>query len=109
MRIKTFLGAILLALSFASPALSATDEECERFRRGNEAYNQGHYEMAIIEYRAAITLFGDHFAQAQYNTGVCHYKLGRKEESVKWYRAARTEPSVRSENGFQSGRKNIRR
>ena len=81
MRSKRFLSAILAVLSFVAPALGSSDEECERFRRGNEAYNHGHYEMAIIEYRAAITLFGDHFAQAQYNTGVCHYKLGRKTDA----------------------------
>src|SRR5262245_916159 len=94
MRNKTFIGAILVTLSILATALGATDEERERFRRGNEAYSRGHYQMAIIEYREALVLVGDHFTQAQYNIGICYYELGRKSDAVVWFRAA-----IKSRNG----------
>src|SRR5262245_36863274 len=94
MRNKTFIGAILVTLSFLVTALGATDEECERFRRGNEAYNRGQFQMAMIEYRQALALVGDHYTQAQYNIGICYYELGRKADAAVWFRAA-----VKTRNG----------
>jgi tetratricopeptide (TPR) repeat protein len=89
MRNRIFITLLFFALM--APALSVKAQAQganEGIERGNELFFRGQYELAIFEYRTALSWPGGHEARARFNIGVCHYKLGRRREAVAEYRAA---------------------
>jgi tetratricopeptide (TPR) repeat protein len=89
MGVKNFLNAIWTMLLLFTTAIFADDGAAEAIQRGNEAYARGHYQLAIFEYQAALTVDARrHYVTAQYNIGVCYFKLGRLSDAVREYRAA---------------------
>src|SRR5438552_15609613 len=86
-RLWKLLFVVLLIAVAGLPARA--DDLSAAFERGNQLVAMGQYEMAITHYRMVLGEgFGERVAQAHYNIGVCHYKLGRLDEAVGEYRAA---------------------
>src|SRR5690349_2897971 len=82
---------ILTLLTFVAPAAaqqSAQQSEGDPFTRGNRAFQLGQYELAIFEYRQALSPADKRYAETSYNLGACYYALGRKHEAADWFRAA---------------------
>jgi tetratricopeptide (TPR) repeat protein len=86
---KIFIGLLLTLLIAISPAATAqTDGINEAIDQGNQLFHRGEYERAIFEYSFTLNWPGMHRAQAHYNIGVCHYRLGRLDQAVAEYRLA---------------------
>ncbi len=88
MNIKTGLKSLILLLAAMMPIVAQQSDRPESFERGLQLYAQGQYDRAILEFRESLSGFGPYYGQSLYNIGVCHYELGRKSESVRWYREA---------------------
>jgi tetratricopeptide (TPR) repeat protein len=86
---KNFLNAIWAIPLLFTTAILADGGPGEAIQRGNEAYARGHYQLAVFEYQAALTVDARrHYVTARYNIGVCYFKLGRLSDAVREYQAA---------------------
>jgi tetratricopeptide (TPR) repeat protein len=84
-----FITLLFLALTAGAVSVQAQMNDAnEAIDRGNGFFHRGQYELAIFEYRGALTWPGAHQARARFNIGVCKSRLGRPREAVTEYRAA---------------------
>ena len=89
MRNRIFITSVLFALmTLASSVKAQMNDSNEAIERGNSLFHRGQYELAIFEYRDALSWPGAHQARARFNIGVCNHRLGRTREAVTDYRAA---------------------
>ncbi len=82
------LFASLFLLVLTSIAAAQSNDALEAVQRGNDNFHLGRYELAILEYRAALHGLSEHNARAHFNLGVCHHRLGRLRAAVAEYREA---------------------
>lgn len=73
----SFVAVLLLGLI---PALASAQDARERFQRGQVAYDQGDYEVALTEWRAAYEL--DAQPLIQFNIAQATERLGRLPEAA---------------------------
>ncbi len=83
---RKFAVVLLLGLAFMSTARA--DESQDAMEQGTQFFAMGNYEMAIMQYRFALSWPGAHVATAHFNIGVCQHRLGRISAAVDEYRAA---------------------
>ncbi len=73
----------------------------EQFRMGNRYYNgngvEQSYEKAIEWYTKAAT---QGYTGAQYNLGVCYYKLKNYEKAAEWYAEAANQGHAAAQNSL---------
>ena len=79
--------AILVLLLLAAP--QATVDEADYFlRSGNDLYEAGNYDEAIIQYEKILDL-GYENASLYYNMGNVYFKLGQIGKSILYYERAK--------------------
>ncbi len=88
MSIKSLLKPFVFLLAIVPSIIAQQSDRPQSFERGLQLYAQGQYDRAIAEFRESLSQFGPYYAQSLYNIGVCNYELGRKSESIGWYREA---------------------
>lgn len=89
MRNRIFITLFLFTMMAAAVSVKAQINDAnEAIERGGGFFHRGQYELAIFEYRAALTWPGSHQARARFNIGVCKHRLGRVREAVTEYRMA---------------------
>jgi tetratricopeptide (TPR) repeat protein len=81
---KLFLS--VLVLGCAAQARAGVVEDS--FARGLNAYAQGHYKLALREYRAALQWPGSHTARAYFNIGVCHFQMEQWPAAIAAHQSA---------------------
>ena len=84
MKRLTIIIAFLLTAAFAQ----ATPQEAQRmFNQGNEAYNAGRYDTAVMEYEACLKL-GFESPELYYNLGNAYFRLNRMAPCILNYERA---------------------
>ena len=76
---------VFYTLLFISGCIFSQNEKL--FKEGNDAYQQGNYEVAINKYEEIIGA-GEASAALYYNLGNAHYKLNHIAPSVYYYEKA---------------------
>lgn len=85
--LKTVL-TFIACFVFASVVIAKGDDlDGDAVRRGNDAYARGQYEAAISEYRQ-VSRLGEHYAEAEYNIGVCYHEMGKLSDALVHYTTA---------------------
>lgn len=82
---KASLVATMLLLS--SPLISFAQSNEKQIKKGNEAYAEKKYDVAVQEYKK-VTDKNPASEKAQYNLGNALYKSGKKDEALQAYDAA---------------------
>lgn len=83
--------ALISVLLVSSLAFASADDEL--MKKGNDAYQNGKYELAVQCYQE-IVAHGNEGAVLYYNLGNAYFKVKQTPEAILWYeRALRLDPS----------------
>ncbi|MCQ2265453.1 MAG: tetratricopeptide repeat protein [Bacteroidales bacterium] len=83
--------ALINILLISSLAFASSDDEL--MKKGNEAYQNGKYELAVQCYQEIVS-HGNEGAVLYYNLGNAYFKAKQTPEAILWYeRALRLDPS----------------
>lgn len=69
--------------------VKAQDWECDLLEKGNELYDQGKKDSAIIVWKTVVNNYPDTsncYGRSYNNIPIVYSDMGNKEEAVKWYK-----------------------
>jgi tetratricopeptide (TPR) repeat protein len=87
---RTIAAALVFFVVSATPVWSQTIRNADQraIDDGSRLVAQGRYEEALKSYEKVSPAFGETYATALYNIGVCNYELWHTTEAIEFYRRA---------------------
>lgn len=87
--------AVVPGLVLAACALLCADDYADLFREAAAYTQQGHYDLAIAKYKAALAIRPDN-PEALSNLAVMYYETGKYEDALSTAAVWRTHPQLQS-------------